>query len=309
MIVVFGSINVDLVARVARLPRSGETLTGETFAMLPGGKGANQALAARRAGADVAMAGAVGTDAFAAAALAALIEAGIDLTRVRRIDTPTGVALIHVDGGGENCITVVPGANTSADPAAIPDTLLGPDTTIVMQLEVPLEAVGELARRARARHARVVLNAAPARHLSPALLSSVDVLVVNETEAAAIAETAEVPAIPGAFASTIFRRFGCATVVTLGAQGALAAEGGRLLRVAAPGIRVVDTTGAGDAFTGALAAALDRGAAWPRALAEGVAAGSLACTSAGAQAALPRADAIHRLAATVESSLASQSLD
>jgi ribokinase len=309
MIVVFGSINLDLVARVARLPRPGETLTGESFATLPGGKGANQALAARRAGADVAMAGVVGTDAFAVVALAALIEAGIDLTRVRRSDTPTGVALIHVDGGGENCITVVPGANTSADPVAIPDTLLGPGTTIVMQLEVPLEAVGEIARRARARHARVVLNAAPARHLPATLLASVDVLVVNETEAVAVAVTADVPAMPEAFAAAIFRRFGCATVVTLGAQGALAVEGGRLLRVAAPGVRVVDTTGAGDAFTGALAAALDRGAAWPRALAEGVAAGSLACTSAGAQAALPRADAIHRLAATVESSLASQSLD
>jgi ribokinase len=309
VIVVFGSINVDLLARVARLPRSGETLAGESFSTHPGGKGANQALAARRAGAEVALAGAVGNDAFAEIALRGLAEAGVDLTRVQRMAAPTGVALIHVDGAGENSITVVPGANERADPAAVDDVLLCPAATAVMQLEVPIEAVCALTVRARSRSARVILNAAPAQSLPKELLAALDVLVVNESEAAAIAAGRNVAAQPEAFATAVHRRFGCATVVTLGAQGALAATGGRIVRLAAPSVPVVDTTGAGDAFTGALAAAIDRGLLWPRALAEGVAAGSLACAAAGAQAALPPAAAIHRLATKIEATLVSTPLD
>jgi len=183
----------------------------------------------------------------------------------------------------------------------VPDDLLGPGTTVVMQLEVPLAAVAALASRAHVRHARVILNAAPSRPLPPSLLSSLDVLVVNEIEAAAIAAAVNARAMPEAFAAAVWRRFGIATIVTLGAQGALAVAGGKLIRAAAPSVRVIDTTGAGDAFTGALAAALDRGAGWPAALAEGVAAGALACTGEGAQAALPVAAAIQRLAATVQS--------
>ncbi len=308
MIVVFGSINVDLVARVTRFPRPGETLTGETFAVLPGGKGANQALAARRAGAVVAMVGAVGPDAFAETALATLVAAGVDVSRVRRTDGATGVALIQVDALGENCITVVPGANADVDPTAVPDAMLGPDTTLVMQLELPLLAVRALTLRARARHARIVLNAAPARSLPKEVLGALDVLVVNEVEAAAVAAGTDVDTMAESFASAIHRRYGCAAVVTLGAQGALAVADGQVLRLPAPAVRVVDTTGAGDAFTGALAAALDRKSAWPRALAEGVAAGSLACAAGGAQAALPSAAAIRELAAAVESSLVSRPL-
>src|SRR5690349_5724410 len=128
MIVVFGSINLDLVARVARLPRPGETLAGDGFATHPGGKGANQALAARRAGADVTLAGSVGNDTFASQALRGLAEAGVDLAHVHRTDAPTGVALIHVDAQGQNSITVVAGANAHADPARVPDSLLAPGT-------------------------------------------------------------------------------------------------------------------------------------------------------------------------------------
>lgn len=309
MIVVFGSINVDLVARVARLPRAGETLAGETFAAHPGGKGANQALAARRAGSAVALAGAVGEDLFAATALARLEEAGVDLSRVRRAPAPTGVALIHVDANGENCITVVPGANAEANPASVDDAALGAGTTVVLQLEVPLPAVLALAQRARARGARVILNAAPSRALPAALLAALDVLVVNEIEAAGIAAAAGWPVLPEAFAAATFRRYRCATVVTLGAQGALAAVHGALLRAAAPSIEVVDTTGAGDAFTGALASTLDRGLPWPRALASAVAAGSLACAAAGAQTALPAGAAVARLATLVESDLVSRPLE
>jgi ribokinase len=304
VIVVFGSINLDLVARVARLPRPGETLAGERFAALPGGKGANQALAASRAGARVAMIGAVGEDAFAATALAGLAAAGVNLARVARVGAATGVALIHVDGNGANCITVIAGANAHADGGIVPDALLCAGNTVLMQLEVPLPAVHTLAQRARAGGARVVLNAAPAQALPVALLELVDVLVVNEIEAEAIAATLAMPALPEAFAAAVHRRFGTAAVVTLGAQGAVGIAEGRLCRVPAPPIEVRDTTGAGDAFTGALASALDRGSDWPQALAEGVAAGSLACLGEGAQTALPGARAVHDVAAQLRARLA-----
>jgi len=308
MIVVFGSVNLDLVARVARLPHPGETHTGVSFAALPGGKGGNQALAARRAGAAVMLAGAVGTDVFATMALAELFAAGVGLECVRRVEVPTGIALIHVDAQGENCITVIPGANARALATAIRDVHLGPGTTLLMQLEVPLGAVGEAATRASRSGARVVLNAAPAQELPAALLSSVDVLIVNEHEAAALARGLRMPTAPESFADTVRRQHGCSTIVTLGARGALAATDRQRLHATAPAVEVVDTTGAGDAFTGALAAALDRGAAWPRALAEGVAAGSLACQSNGAQSALPAAGAIGELSVTIESGIVARAL-
>jgi ribokinase len=302
MIVVFGSINLDLVARVARLPRPGETVAGDSLVALPGGKGANQALAARRAGATVALAGATGTDVFAAMALAGLEAAGVGLDSVRRLEAPTGIALVHVDADGENSITVIPGANAEATAAAVPDAALGAGTTLLMQLEVPLAAIVDAAIRAGKHGARVVLNAAPAQALPAALLSALDVLIVNEHEAAALSASAGFgsAATPAAFASAFHGRHGSSVIVTLGAGGVLAVAEGTSAEVAAPTVKVVDTTGAGDAFTGALAAALDRGAAWPRALAEGVAAGSLACSAHGAQSALPDAAAITALARSIE---------
>ena len=235
--------------------------------------------------------------------------AAVDLTRVRRVDAPTGVALIHVDLHGENSITVVAGANDRADPASIPDSLLAPGTTVLMQLEVPVSAVLSLAKRARGRGARVILNAAPWRPLPLALLPLLDVLIVNEIEAAAIAAAIDAPTMPEPFAVDVYRRFGCATVVTLGSQGALAAAGGVMIRAPSPSVKVIDTTGAGDAFTGVLAAALDRGQPWSSALASGIAAGSLACTATGAQTALPEGPAVDGLASKVELELVSRSLD
>ena len=187
MVVVFGSVNLDLVARVARIPAPGETIAGRTLATLPGGKGANQALAARAAGAAVAMYGAVGADTFAAAALANLRAAGVELDGVATFAGATGVALINVADDGENAITVIPGANALARADAVPDGRLSRGVTLLMQLEVPVAQVASLAARARARGARVVLNAAPAVPLPDALLSAIDVLVVNESEAAAYA--------------------------------------------------------------------------------------------------------------------------
>ena len=304
MIVVFGSINVDLTARVEQFPQPGDAIAGLSFAIAPGGKGANQALAARRAGSEVAMTGAVGTDAFVATALSALRAAGIDIDGVRHVDGSTGIAMIVVDARGENSIVVVPGANGNAAAADLSDAALHPGATLVLQLEVPLAEVATAAHRARARGARVVLNAAPAMALPATLLSAIDVLIVNEHEGAALATEHALLSAPESFAVAMRQRFGCAVVVTLGAGGALAAvHDGHVLVAAAPAVDVVDTTGAGDALVGALTAALDRNASWPRALAEGVAAGSLACGAAGAQAALPAAESIARLAGSVEATI------
>lgn len=297
MIVVFGSINVDLVARVARLPRPGETLAGRTFSMLPGGKGANQALGASRAGARVHLFGCVGSDAMAPVALRELRHAGVDLAGVRENGTSTGVALIHVDDAGENCITVVPGANADTRAAQVPDALLTMDTTVLMQLEVPPGEVAALARRARQRGTRVILNAAPARALPAGLLDDLDVLVVNEVEATTLAGSVAAGDVRNACLHLAARAR--AVAVTRGAKGAFHARGSEIGAQAAPRVDAIDTVGAGDAFTAALAAALDRGDDFACAVREGVAAGSLACQRAGAQDALPTREAIIRVASTL----------
>ena len=298
MIVVFGSLNVDLVARVPRLPQPGETLKGESFAMLPGGKGANQALAASRAGGDVHLFGGVGrTDGLAVAALRALAQSAVDVAGVVACDAPTGVALIHVDDRGENCITVVAGANASARAAQVPDAMLSRQAIVLMQLEVPLDEVTSLARRARQRGARVVLNAAPATRLPRTLLDDVDVLVVNETEALALCETATTDVLDAAH--RLASASAGSVVVTRGARGALYVHRGEVGQQRAASIDVVDTVGAGDAFAGALVAALDRGEEFATAIREGVAAGSLACLTSGAQDSLPARDAIAQMAATL----------
>ena len=297
MLVVFGSINVDLVARVPRLPRRGETLAGSRFTIVPGGKGANQALAASRAGAAVRLFGCVGRDAMGPIALRNLREAGIDVSGVREVDAPTGVALIHVDDAGENCITIVAGANAEARAAQVPGGSLGPGTTLVMQLEVAIEEVAALAERARGRGARIVVNAAPAQRLPARLLDAVDVLVVNETEAGILGGAGD----DADMRSRCLRlaAHGRVVIVTCGARGAVYAWQGELREQPAPRIDAVDTVGAGDACTAAIAAALDRGEDIPRAVREGVAAGTLACLREGAQDAAPPRDDITRVAATL----------
>jgi ribokinase len=294
MVIVFGSINLDLVTRVARFPAPGETIGAESFATYPGGKGANQALAAARAGAPVRLYGAVGTDAFADAALALLAASGVDLDGVKRAAAPTGCATILVDAHGENCIAVASGANALADPEAVPDSVLAPGTVVVLQHEVPARANAVLVARAHRAGARIILNAAPARPLSIDLLRQIDVLVVNETEAAALAAAHGWPVTAHAFAAAAIAVTAptFAVVVTLGKAGALAASGTDTIRVHAPDVEVIDTTGAGDAFVGALATAIDARAALPDAVRAAVVAGSLACTAAGAQPALPERDAI-----------------
>ena len=291
MVLVFGSINADLVARVATLPREGETQTASGYAVHPGGKGANQALAARRAGARVAMVGAVGRDGYADVALRALRDDGVDLSAMAASGGPTGIALVHVDAQGRNTITVVPGANADVRSAAVADAALGPATTVVLQLEVPFSETAALAKRAHDRGSRVILNVAPPAPLPDAMFVDVDVLVANEHEAAFVARESGLPSEPAGFCAAAADRWKLAAVVTLGADGLVAADAGHRYRVPAAPVDVRDTTAAGDAFVGALAAALDRGAPLPEALAEGVAAGTHACTSDGAQPSIGPRDA------------------
>src|SRR5438067_1635202 len=207
-IAVVGSINLDLVARCERLPRPGETVTDATFARVPGGKGANQALAAARLGAAVRLLGAVGDDSFAGEALALLQQGGVDLAGVRRVGAPTGVALILVDADGENEIVVAPGANGLVEPG----DELGNANAVLCQLEVPVAAVAAAAAQA----SFFCLNAAPARPLPAELLDHVDLLVVNAYELEAVG------------------RFVGLTALTLGAEGAVLLEGGQEIARAAP---------------------------------------------------------------------------
>ena len=299
MIVVLGSINVDLIAGVQRLPHAGETLAGHSFSTSPGGKGANQALAARRAGARVALYGAVGRDAFAEPALALLRVDGVDVENVQSVDRATGVAMIHVDVNGENAITVVAGANARATAGQVAKEALGGSTTVVMQLEIPQAEVAALARRAHASGSRVILNAAPAAEAPPDLFHDIDVLVVNEHEAQALADALGMRANPEAFVVEFHARFNADAIVSLGSEGLVASSASGPIALASPTVRVVDTIGAGDALVGAIAAALDRSESWIRALKEGVAAGALACTRAGAQPSLPHQREISRLADTI----------
>jgi len=283
MIVVFGSINVDLIVPVPRLPRAGETVLGGDYAVLPGGKGANQALAARRAGAKVVLAGAVGADSFAGIALDLLRGDGVDTRLVRVVEQPTGCAAIMVSSEGENTIAVAPGANASARSDQVPDELLSAGTTLVVQMEVPPCETAMLIKRLRTRGGYSLLNLAPAVPIDIALLEEIDLVVANEGEAATTGSDPE----------QLARRLRQGLVVTRGAAGALALlRDGIRIEVPALAIKPVDTTGAGDTFVGVLAAALDLGSPVEAALHRASAAAGLACLARGAQTAMPDEAAI-----------------
>lgn len=294
MLLVFGSVNVDLVFALPVLPRAEETVLGSGYRILPGGKGANQAVAAARDRASVRFYGCVGGDAFGDMARGSLATAGVDLGGLRDSARPTGCAAVCTDVAGRNLIAVASGANLDARAAHVPDSALGPETILVVQLEIPADEVAALIARAKAQGSRVMLNLAPALPIDPAVLQRVDVLVVNEGEAAALAAG---HGIAGAdtmdLARRLAARFGADVVITLGGVGAVAARAvGEGWSIDALQIKTVDTTAAGDAFTGVLAAALDRGASLPDALHRASVAGGLACLVAGAQPSLPAGAAI-----------------
>jgi ribokinase len=277
MIVVFGSINLDLIFPLPHIPAPGETVLGPTTRIEPGGKGANQAVAAARDGARTIMAGAVGRDALATNALRLLREANVDLTRVAATDAATGCAAIAVDPKGRNAIAVGSGANLRASADHIEDALLTPETTLLLQMEVPAEQTAALIRRAKARGARTILNLAPALPFDA--LRDADILVVNETEAAWLAArlgtAPSAGAIQGVLGTTVIR--------TLGEDGVETAT----QRIPARRIVPIDTTAAGDCFVGVLGAALDRGQSLTEALHRATAAAALCCTRPGSQGSIP----------------------
>jgi ribokinase len=282
MIVVFGSINVDLLVPVAHLPSPGETVLGGDYRIAPGGKGANQAVAARRAGSEVAMVGAVGSDAFAEIALSLLRQDGVDLSHVATGDRPTGCATITIDAVGENQIAVSSGANFTVTAGQVPDRLLGPETVLVLQREVPMPENAALIRRARERRACIVLSLAPAGSIDPAKPDDIDIIVANEREAMALDADAS-------------RRLRQALIVTRGGAGAIAyLADGTTLEIPALKITPVDTTGAGDTFAGVLAAGLDHGLPLDAALRRASAAAALTCLAVGAQPAMPDRAAIDK---------------
>ncbi|OJX97451.1 MAG: ribokinase [Micrococcales bacterium 73-15] len=300
-VVVVGSINVDLVLTVARHPAPGETLLGGGGHSTPGGKGANQAVAAALRGARTAMVGAVGDDAAAAVGLSLLDAAGVDLTRVARVPGPTGLAVVTLSETGENTIVVVPGANDAVD-AALVESAADPvaaAAVLVLQGEVPLGASLAAARIADAAGRRIVLNAAPAAAVPEELLRLADPLVVNEHEAAIVLagalgdDAVDPPATPEE-ATVLARRLRDAgarsVVVTLGGAGVVVAGPDGAWHLAARPVVAVDTVGAGDAFVGALAAGLASGAGMADAAREAVAVAAYAVAHEGAQASYPGLD-------------------
>ena len=280
MIVVFGSINLDLTFPLNALPGPGETRLGPTLRTGSGGNGANQALAARRDGAAVALAGAVGRDAFAGPALANMQASGIDLSRVVRLDAPTGCAAICTDPAGRNQIAVAAGANRLARASQVEDALLTPATILVLQMECDPDETAALVHRARARGARILLNLAPAAPLPGDALRLVNLLIVNEHEAAWLGAPD---------AAALHRTLGVGVIRTMGGAGAEYAVAGDAGHVLAPAVNAIDSTGAGDCFAGVLAAGLDRGVLLPDAMRRACCAAALACTRPGAQNALPDA--------------------
>lgn len=284
MVIVFGSINLDLSFSLPKIPAAGETVLGPAVRIAPGGKGANQAVAAARDGASVAMAGAIGNDPLGAGALALLQQAGVDLARVKQAEASTGCAAIAVDPAGHNAIAVGSGANLAVAAAQVEDALLGPAATLVLQMEVPGEETAALIARARARAARIILNLAPAAALPEAALRAVDVLVVNESEGAWLAGHLGC----GASAAALRGRLGGpAVVLTRGEDGAeVAGKEGNWLEPARQ-VVAVDTTAAGDCFVGVLAGQLDQGRTLAAAVRRASAAAALCCTRAGSQGSIP----------------------
>jgi ribokinase len=272
-VMVLGSANADLVVEVDRRPAAGETVLGSDTVVLPGGKGANTAVAAGRLGARVGFLGAVGADANGNLLLDSMRSAGVDVSLVRRRDRPTGAAYITVTPDGENSIVVSPGANAALTES---DVDLGTARVLVVSLEIPIAVVEHAVARAAEAGVRVVLNLSPVATLSAATMSTLDPLVVNEHEAAWLLDG---PADPARLLDLGPR----SAVVTLGARGAVVAGTGGTHEIPAPRVTPVDTTGAGDAFTGALAVGLAKGDGLPEAAALAVRVAADSVTRPGAQ--------------------------
>ena len=287
MITVFGSTNLDQIGTVSRLPRPGETVAGGTFSMAPGGKGANQALAARRAGAEVRHVSAAGDDAFADLALDLLKTGGVDLSHLRKAEAATGIAMIFVDAAGENVIAILPGANGTVSPEDATRGLvdLKAGDTVLVQQEVPQAATRKALEIARQKGARSILNTAPFLPDTAKLAPLADIVVANETEFSLLTGR-PIDQLDAAMQDWV-NQTGRTIVVTLGPEGARARTPDGPIAVPAHKVKPVDTVGAGDTFCGYLAAGLDAGHYLKTALRRAAIAGSLACLKPGAQPAIP----------------------
>lgn len=301
MVIVFGSVNLDLSVLVGQAPGAGETVLGGALLSSGGGKGANQAHAARCYGAEVKLFAAVGEDALAGPALASLAEQGVGLDALRRVPgLATGTALITIDEHGENRIVVAPGANEAACANDVTDADLAGAAVVLLQLEVPLAESLQLARRARAHGCRVILNAAPMPRGVKLDLADIDVVIVNRIELHQLADAFGVPpGSPVTRSRALARVVDCDVLLTLGAHGAtLAASNGSVHSLGGHAVSVLDSTGAGDTFAGVFAAACAEGQATQAALEAANAAAALCCGARGAQVAQPGRAAIDAFLAT-----------
>ena len=295
-ILVIGSLNADLVVRTPRFPAPGETISGGDLAIIPGGKGANQAVAVARQGTSVAMVGRVGSDSFGPTLIQNLQNNKVDTNLVQISDSATGTAIIVVDSSGQNSIVLSPGANDKVTPADVDAVSFQDGNMLLLQLEIPLETVIHAANVAHQNGLRVILNPAPARSLPDSLLADVDILVPNESELKLLSGQSVTDIDSAASAARTVLAKGVKTViVTLGSNGALLVTDERIAHIPTFSVEVVDTTAAGDAFIGGLAAALLKGKALEEAVRYGNASGALAATKFGAQPSLPTQDEVEQL--------------
>lgn len=285
MIINFGSINIDMIMHVNKLPTPGDTILCNSYSMLPGGKGANQAVAAAGAGSRVIMFGQVGSDEFGQIAINSMKQKGINTDYIAIDSIPTGCASISVDSHGENIITVASGANNAVKSSIIPDSLLTETTTVLMQMEVNPKQNWDLLKRAKKNKCLTILNLAPAMKMTQEALKNLSYLIMNEVEARHLGKDLKVPVSNlNTLAEFLAKRFELTAIITRGSKGAIAyTEKGEGWGIAALPVKAIDTTGAGDAFVGILAAMLDQGKGIKKALQYAIIGSGLGCLKQGAQ--------------------------
>ena len=303
-ILVVGSLNADLVARAPRFPQPGETISGEDLRVIPGGKGANQAVAAARLGANVSILGRVGNDNFGDFLLENLKQNRVDSSLVQRDDSSTGTAIIIVDSNGQNSIVLSAGANGNVAIADVDNIPFTNYQLLLLQLEIPLPAVLRAAQRAKENNVRVILNPAPAQQLPDELIALADYIIPNETELSLLTsqKIEDIPSAESA-ARDLLRRGARNVIVTLGSKGALLVNSEASKQIHTFKVEVVDTTAAGDAFIGGFATSLLENKSLEEAVRFGCACGALATTKFGAQPSLPTKEEVEKIISTSSTSL------